>query len=375
MSSYLVLLGSLLVPAATGYAVLALLVPNPRRAATRRAATDLPAVSVLKPLCGAETRLYDNLCSLCVQTHPQFQIVCGVRDPNDPAIAIVERVRAAYPGRDIELVIDPRVHGSNLKVSNLMNLVGAARHEVLVVADSDIGVPTDYLERLADSLCEPGTGLVTCLYRGRPIAGFWPRIGSHFIDAWFIPSVRVAHWFGAKKFGFGATLALRRETLELIGGFTAVRNRLADDYWIGQLVGKVGLGTRLSEVWVTTEVSEIRLRDLWNRELRWLRTIRSLNPIGFFFTFVTCTLPVLALGLALAPSSACFFLAAVGLSCRLLIHWRRPNQDQPALRAALYAPLRDLLLLAGWAWALVGSEVQWREQVMPLQDGSVDPHS
>lgn len=367
------LLGDLLLGTAAAYAVLALIAPRPRE--VRGApVSSARGVTVLKPLCGAETHLFENLSSLCVQTLPDFQIVCGVRDPNDAAIAVVNRVRAAHPECDIELVVDPRVHGTNLKVSNLMNLVRLARHEVLVVADSDIGVPPDYLERLALTLADERIGLVTCLYRGRPVHGLWSRVGALFIDTWFLPSVRIAHWFGARTFGFGATVALRRSTLSDLGGFAALRNRLADDYWLAEGVRALGLATAISEVCVITDVSEAHLLGLWTRELRWLRTIRSLNPLGFFFTFITYTLPVVAIGLALAPSTFGVYVAALGVLARLGLHWRRPAPHLSAPGGLVLAPLRDLLLLAGWAWALVGRHVEWRDQVHALNDSSADPH-
>lgn len=366
-------LGSALVMMASAYAVLALLV---RRPGTNVGGVwkAMPAVSVLKPLCGMEEGLERNLATLCVQTHPDYQIVFGVRDPCDPAIAVVSGLRARYPRCVIDLVVDPRLHGSNFKVSNLINMLPRARHELIVVADSDISVPTDYLERVVAPLADSSVGLVTCLYQGRPLPYLWSRVGALFIDTWFVPSVRLAHAFGARSFGFGATLALRRASLVAAGGFEALRNRLADDYWLGQLVRQQGLATVVSDVCVTTDVNETRLQDLWIRELRWLRTIRSLNPPGFFFTFITYTLPAVAIGGALSPSLLNAGIASVGIFARLGLHWRRPAPGLPRPGGARYAPLRDLLLLAGWSRALLGSHVEWREQIVPLQDGSADPY-
>jgi ceramide glucosyltransferase len=365
--------GTTLLVCAALYAVLALCGRGPARRSIAPG-TVLPGVSVLKPLCGPEPRLYENLCALCVQTHPLYQIVCGVRDPNDPALAIVERVRATFPERDLDIVINPSVHGSNLKVSNLMNLLGSARHEVLVIADSDIGVPPDYLERVVAPLTDASVGLVTCPYRGVAVAGFWSRVGAQFINTWFWPSVRLARTFGARTFGFGATLALRRTTLEALGGFGVLRNRLADDYWLAQLVRQQGLDTLLSEVCVTTDIAEPSLAELWTRELRWLRTIRSLNPVGFFFTFVSYTVPLVVVGVALAPTPANLTLAAVALAARVGLNWQRPGPGLPRPGDVFFAPVRDLLLLCGWTWALLGREVEWRKQIVSLRDGSADPY-
>ncbi|WER49183.1 bacteriohopanetetrol glucosamine biosynthesis glycosyltransferase HpnI [Cupriavidus sp. WKF15] len=355
------LLGSALTCVSAGYAVAAAMLT--RRAAVR---PDLPATggevraSVLKPLCGAEPRLYDNLATLCRQSVTGYQIVCGVRDPDDPAIAVVRRLQQDFPGTDITLVIDPRVHGSNLKVSNLINLAAQARHDLLVVADSDIAVPPDYLVRVTAPLADPGVGIVTCLYRGRPVGAFWAKLGAQFIDDWFAPSVRIAHAGGSRRFAFGATIALRRDTLTQIGGFASLSDRLADDFWLGELTRQAGLRTVLSDVVVTTDVTETRLAELWTHELRWLRTIRSLNPAGFAFTFITFTWPMLVLGVALSPTPAMLAVALAGLVARCTL--------AGSLSAAVRSPLRDVLLLAGWGSALAGRQVRWRDRILPVRD-------
>jgi ceramide glucosyltransferase len=201
------------------------------------------------------------------------------------------------------------------------------------------------------------------LYRGRPAGGLWSRIGTQFIDDWFAPSVRVAHECGSHRFSFGATIALRRDVLDSVGGFAALSNRLADDYWLGELTRGSGLRTVLSDVVVSTDVTETHLCALWAHELRWLRTIRSINPLGFAFTFITFTWPMLALAAWLAPHPAVLAVALAGILARSVL--------AGSAAAALRAPLRDALLLAEWTAALVGDEVRWREQVMSVRDRPV----
>ncbi len=261
MPSALAVAGGLLTALATLYALAALLC-RPR---TRAAPPVRVPVTILKPLCGAEPRLEDNLATLCTQTHPCYQVVCGVRAPDDPAIAVVERLRRRFPALELRLVVDPRIHGSNLKVSNLINMAGAARHPWLVLADSDIAVEPDYLERVTAPLADPAVGIVTCLYRGCATGGFWTRLGALFIATWFAPSVAVASRGGSSAFGFGATIALRADVLRATGGFEALKDRLADDFWLGELTRRQGLATVLSDVVVTTDVTEERFADLWRR--------------------------------------------------------------------------------------------------------------
>lgn len=376
VDSLLYALGIALVFAATGYACVALWAVMKGSRKSQRAPRDIapprPA-SVLKPLHGAEPRLHENLRSFCVQTHTEYQLVFGVRDPEDPAIAVVERLRQEFPQRSITLAIDPRVHGANFKVSNLMNMLPHAKHDLLVLADADIYVSPDYLERVTAPLADTGVGIVTCLYYGIPEASFWSRLGRLFIDDWFAPSVKLSHAFGSTRFAFGSTIALRRDTLEWIGGFAALRDILADDFWLGELTRRAGLRTVLSDVVVGTDVGESKLKDLWTHELRWLRTIRSIAPAGFAMTFVCFTSPLLLLGLCLAPGPITACVALLGGAARVLLHFlqRRISNQAFAWHEVLLIPLRDTLLLMEWAAALAGWQVRWRGQVLHARgDGS-----
>jgi ceramide glucosyltransferase len=347
--------------------------PRPRRG------RPVAGVSVLKPLCGAEPHLFDNLATFCVQTHSRFQLVFGVSSPDDPAIAVVRRLKLAFADRDITLVVDSRVHGSNLKVSNLMNIAQRARYDLIVVADSDIAVPPDYLTRVVEPLADPQVGVVTCLYSARGVGGFWPRVGALFINEWFAPSVRVAHATGSRRFGFGATLALRRTALERIGGFDALKNCLADDYWLAELTRGLGLRTVLSPVMVTTDVIESDFTALWQREVRWLRTIRSVSPAGFAFLFVTFTTPWVLVGAALMlslhpgcceahPIAADVLTTGTlaGAVARLMLHAQSASRGRNFWRDLPLVPLRDTLLLLQWWASVLGSYVVWRGTRVPV---------
>ncbi|WP_297904935.1 bacteriohopanetetrol glucosamine biosynthesis glycosyltransferase HpnI [Metallibacterium sp.] len=326
----------------------------------------LQPVSIFKPLHGAEPRLYENLRGFCLQTHADYQLIFGVREPDDPAIAVVRRLQMEFPRLDMTLVIDARVYGANLKVSNLMNMLPHARHDWLVLADSDISVPADYLARVSAPLADPGVGVVTCLYHGIARHGLWSHIGRLFIDDWFAPSVRLAHAFGSTRFAFGSTIALRRDTLLAIGGFETLRDVLADDFWLGELTRKKQLRTVLSDLVVGTEVGETRLSSLWMHELRWLRTIRAIAPLGFAMSFVCFTTPILVLGLCIAPNLLTAGFALCGGCARVWLRfsqWRSHRGGSPWYEIALI-PLRDGLSLLEWAAALTGWRVGWHGQVL-----------
>ncbi|MGA2693457.1 MAG: bacteriohopanetetrol glucosamine biosynthesis glycosyltransferase HpnI [Opitutaceae bacterium] len=368
------LIGTGLASAAAGYACFAIfaLVRGAARAsaAALRIRTDAGCrrpVSILKPLCGDEPGLYGNLRSFCTQSYPVFQVLFGVRDPRDAAVPVVRRLQAEFPEVDIQLVIDPRVHGTNLKVSNLLNILPEARYDWLVLADSDIGVSSDYLGLVTRHLSDPDVGVVTCLYRSVPRSGLWSRLGAMFIDDWFAPSVRVSHALGSTRFAFGATIALRRQTLQAAGGFEALSDLLADDFWLGEFTRRMGMRTVLSNVVVTTDVTEGSLSALWEHELRWLRTIRSSEPVGFAFSFVTFTIPMLAVGLMLARTEVCATIAAIGAVARIVLHYlqRQRRIGRPVMLLAV----RETLLLAEWAAAHVGSRVRWRDQVLDASVG------
>ena len=347
------------------------------------------SVSVLKPLCGIEPRLYENLVTFCEQAHPCFQLLFGVSSSLDPAIGVVRRLQAAYPRCDIELVIDSRVHGSNLKVSNLINMVQRARHDVIVLADSDIAVEPDYLDTVTAPLADAETGVVTCLYRAQSVGGFWPRVGALFINEWFAPSVRVAHAGGSRRFGFGATLALRRTTLEDVGGFEALKDCLADDYWLAEHARTLGLNTVLSPVMVATDVIEPTFTTLWLREMRWLRTIRSVNPLGFAFLFITFTSPWLLTDTLLISSLTGTDVAAthpfvaptasigtvMGGMARILLHARSARYSRTFWRDLALVPLRDTLLALQWLGAVFGSYVVWRGARIPVMNRVAQPRT
>ena len=332
-----------------------------------------PPVTILKPLCGAEPETYACLKSFCEQTYGEFQLIFGVSHPEDPAVAVVTRLQKEFPHLDLTLAVERRQFGSNRKVSNLINMMGFARHDYLIISDSDVRVDGNYLANLIPPLLDPAVGVVTCCYRGVPRTGIWSLLGSMYINDWFIPSVRVAALLGYQSFAFGATIGIRRETLAKIGGFNAVANQLADDYCLGQLTRRLGLKTVLSDVEVDTIVAERTAAALIVHELRWRRTIRNLSPYGYGFSFVTLGLPVTALQLLLArgaaPAAAIFIITA------LASVWIHLNVRRPSTAASLIlVPIRDLLHFGLWIWSFATRHVQWRNNHYHVsRDGVVQP--
>ena len=373
-ASWLVGCGYTLTALAMVYTIVAWVAVRFAPRASPATPTFRPAVTVLKPLCGAESELYESLRSFCEQRYSRFQIVFGVRDAQDPAVAVVHRLQREFPGLDLELAIDATQWGSSRKVSNLMNMMPLVRHDYLVIADSDVRVAPDYLTSVVAPLGDPTVGIVTCPYRGRARPGFCSLLGSIFINEWFMPSALVAALFGSRSFAFGATIALRREVLAAIGGFAAIANQLADDYRLGELTRRLGRRTVLSEVVVETCVDERSFADLVAHELRWLRTIRTVQPAGYAFSFISFGVPTAALGCLLAAGAgATLAMLATTAAVRLMLHFAVCEARLPGWRIGAVM-LNDALGFALWCWGFTARRVQWRQvRYHVARDGSAHP--
>lgn len=327
-------------------------------------------ITVLKPLHGAEPLLEAALTTLCEQDYRSgFQIVFGVTDANDMAIPLVRALQARYPDCPMELVIDTTRHGANPKVSSLINMLPAARHDILVIADSDVHARPDYLRHLADTLERPGVGLVTTLYTGLPAFDAVANLlGATQITFGFLPGALLARALGRRDC-LGATMCLSRETLTRLGGFAVLRNHLADDQVLGRRVRALGLDVALANAVVATTVPEQTLTALWRHELRWARTIRTLEPAAFAasvlqYPICLAILTVLVSGFALwtwallAIVWAVRAVAVIGIDSAL-----RRKLDGLAFRGPLWLlPLRDLLSVAEWIASHAGRQVDWRGQ-------------
>jgi len=369
---WLSVLGTVLAALAMEYTIAAALAIRVGRAAGAWRTLTLPPATILKPLCGAEPALYEHLRSFCEQHYPSWQVVFGVRDPHDPALEVVHRLRSEFPQLDLQIAINSAQHGISSKVSNLVNMMPLARHDYIVIADSDIRVGPDYLERVIAPLLDERVGIVTCLYRGCPRPGFWSLLASIFINEWFVPSVRVLALSGSRAFAFGATIALRRATLARVGGFAVIADQLPDDYRLGELTRRVGLRTVLSEVEVETCVDEADLGELVRHQLRWLRTIRTVRPIGYALAVVSFGLPLAIIGCLLAGASAATLaMLAVTAIARLMIHSAPRNSYSLPGQLGL-AALSDMLGFVLFCWSFAGRRVHWRDaRYLIARDGTL----
>jgi ceramide glucosyltransferase len=335
----------------------------------RRAAIDTrrrPPVTILKPLCGAEPDLYEHLRSFCQQDYAEFQIVFGVQDPADPALAVVNRVVSEFPSLPVDLVISAQQHGDNYKISNLINMMTRASHDLLVIADSDTWVGPDYLAKVTAPLQDPKVGMVTCLYCDVPTPKISSRLGAMYINEWYMPSVLLARLFGFQGYASGQTMCVRRETLQAIGGLRAIVNDLADDYRLGELVRGLGLRIVLSPYLVKAQHDESNFDSLVHHELRWMHTIRILRPNSFKLLFLSFSLPLAGLGMLFAAAKTtipaiAWILFAVTLSTRLIVHFLHRFRGDGALLSDFWLlPARDILFCWVWCRSFFVSRVTWR---------------
>ena len=339
-------------------------------------AASFPPVSLFKPLKGAPADLYVHLASFCRLDYPVFQLLCGVHDRHDPAVAVVQRLQHDFPERDIVLAVNPDVIGSNYKVSTLHHLSRAATYGIFVITDSDVSVAPDYLRTIIAPLTDPAVGLSTCVYRGCATAPFPALLESLIINTSFTPAVLVASQVEPTTYAFGATMAVKRHCLEQIGGFAALADYLADDYYLGHLVTQAGYRARIMPYVVETHPGVATFGELFHHQLRWARTQRTCRPGGYFGTLVTYGTVWALLGLAAfwpSPLMRTLAFAAVGL--RLVSATVVSGtflQARLTLRALWLVPLTDVLSFLVWCVSLHGDTVRWSEYTFRIQrDGKM----
>jgi ceramide glucosyltransferase len=317
-------------------------------------------VTVLVPLCGDEEGLYARLAALCRQAYPgPTQLVFGASNPRDPAIAVVRRLTSDFPTARIDLVIDARSHGSNRKISNLVNMLERAQHGTLVFVDSDIVVGPGHLSRIVSELRRPGTGAVTCLYHGVPGKGRWAAMSSTNINLHFLPSVVLGVWLRMAEPCFGATIAIPRDVLDRIGGLQVFGGCLHDDHALGAAVRATGLRVVISSIVVGHVCLERSSRELLDTQLRRARTIRMINPVGYAGSVVTYPSALALLAIALGNLQGVPILA-VAVALRLMQCLSIERAFSLPRHNYLNLLARDVLSFGVYLTAFFGDEVVWR---------------
>ena len=324
-----------------------------------------PNVTILKPLHQCEPDLARNLETFFNQDYPgAVQIVFGVHDEKDPALKIVQTLQAKYPKADTAIVADAALYGANAKVSNLINMLPRARHDTLILSDSDIAVGPHWLTQVTAALSCPGVGIVTCLYTGEPARDghkLWSGLAAMGTSYTFLPNAVLGASLGLAAPCFGSTIALKRQTLEEVGGFAAFADQLADDYEIGRAVRAKGYTLAIPAMGVGHTAAENTARDLFRHELRWTRTIRLVNPAGHLGSIVTHGFAFALIGAAaLGFDSLSLGILAATLVTRLFLKSRIDGLFGTYAGPFWLMPVRDLLSFVLFLASLRGETVHWR---------------
>ena len=335
---------------------------------SRRAPTDLPAITVIKPLKGDEAALYENLASFCRQDYPCFQVLFCLSCADDPALTTVSRLKRDFPDVDLEVVVSASRIGYNPKVNNMANAYPFAKHDLLLMSDSDIRVEPDFLRSMAAPFEDPTVGLTTSLYQASGADGLWGLMESLSINTNFLPQAASAAAFGM-RFSMGAAMMVRRRIFDFTGGFHNLADHLADDYWLGESVRAAGWRIEIAEGCVDSipgiDDGFQHLKHL----VRWARTIRLCQPAGFYASLIAHGFSLLTLrALVCGPDAAGLLLlsgiwaakAAASRTIDARLGRRQPN------RALWLLPLSEWFAFLAWLGGSASNTVFWRGEILTV---------
>ncbi len=353
----------IILPAA-GYSILAIWCAHRYFNRTSPLPDHAPPVSILKPVKGMDAESFENFASFCRQEYPVFQIIFAVSSEEDPVLPVIHRLMEEFPHIDITLVVDERKYGPNYKVCNLMNAYPQAKHDLIIICDSDIHVRPEYLRNVCAPFADPEVGLVTSLYRSPRVQGTATALEAMGFTVEMMPNVMVAIVLEGLTFALGASMAVRREALDAIGGFAALVDYLADDYQLGNQLFRAGWRLELSPHLVESVMKEETFSHVFSRQLRWYRTMRVSRPGGYAASGITQPFPAVLLALLISGGSLPGISAALLLyavrSLNALIFSRRYLHDHLFPRWLWLLPIRDLLAFIKWGLSFFGNRVHWR---------------
>lgn len=343
------------------YCVITVIAARHYRAQQPPADAPQPPLSVLKPLAGAEDELYTNLRSFFEQDYPAFEILFAVRQPEDPAVAVVQRLKAEFPHVPADLIVTGEPPYPNAKVWSLYHMTQAARHDILVMSDSDIRVNPDFLSIVAREFADPRVGLASCPYRAAPGRGLWSRLEAIGMNTQFLGGVLSARLLEGMKFALGPTIVARKAVLAAIGGFPRLKDFLAEDFVMGKFAAEQGFGVILSSYVIEHHIGSSSLAENFEHRLRWVRSTRRSRPAGYVGELFTMPLPWAILLVILWPAmwpGATILLALRGVSAWVCAGWILG--DRVTGRFWYLLPFQDLLAFVFWLAGFSGSTIRWR---------------
>lgn len=329
-----------------------------------------PSVSLVKPVCGLEKNLHENLASACAQDYPDYEVIYALQNPSDPALPILERIRAGNPPGRVRILVDPAAAGPNGRLCNILNATREAKGDVLVYSDSDMLLEAGYLRAIVAPLADPAVGISCTLYRAHGAVNLWESLELLSLNAEFVPSMIFATVTGAALACPGASQAVRRETLEMIGGLAPMADALVEDLELGRRIVKEGLRLVIEPHVAATGVDLDGWRPWWRHQVYWDQNTRAASPVGFFFTCLVRGIPLAVLySFALLPHGA-FELELLAATIALRLGCAASSclylGDREGLRALWLLPLRDLAGAATWAASFLQRTVHWKGRTFVL---------
>jgi len=336
-----------------------------------------PPVSNLKPIRGLDPDAYENFASFCRQDYPEYELLFCVGSADDPAVPILEKLARDFPQRPIRTLIGVNGSGANDKVKKLDRLVSEARHEIVVISDSDVRVRPDYLRKVVTPLADPKVGAVTCLYLPVEEKGFVDTLQNIGMVSDFYPGILVAKQLDGVKFALGTTIATRRSVLERFGGYKAIENRPGDDLLVGRLIAEQGYEVKLLPYAISTVADYVSVRDLWQKRTRWLVVMRHMRPWGHLGLLLTQGLPWSVAAVAVHPTAAIAFSylgAYLGLRCAITwIIGIRGLKYPGVWKKMPLVVVWDALAFCIWLASFGKKSIRWRDQQYYIRNGELEP--
>lgn len=333
-------------------------------------------VTILKPLCGDEPLLATKLASFLAQDYEApIHFVFGVCDPNDPALAVVDAVQRRFPDAHCTMAINSTRHGSNNKLSNLINMAQHISHPLVIIADSDVDAPPQAVAALVHALADRRTGIASMLHVGRSDLAFWSILAAMDISYRFMPGVILGNKSKLAHPVMGPMMGLRRDVLEQIGGFEAFSDVLADDYELGRAVRSLGMNVAVCDAYVTHGCSERSLPELMRHELRWARTIYHIDPSGFAGSLIAHVLPnAIIAGFFMGWGFGALGLIAAALAARVAVKLAIDRASNSRSGSIFLLPSRDVLSYVVFWMTFFVRTVFWRgARFVVNTDGTISP--
>jgi ceramide glucosyltransferase len=336
-----------------------------------------PAVSLLKPVRGVDFGTYENFASFCTQQYADYEILFGVGDEADPAVAVIRQLISDFPQRRIRLFVGAERIGANRKVNMLARLAREAQHDILVLTDGDIRVAPNYLREVVAPLADRGVGAMTSFYRGIAEKNLGAELEAIGAASDFFAGVLMANWMEGITFGLGASIVITKEWVAKIGGFAAIADVLADDYELGHRVAKAGGKVLLSREAVWTMYPAQTARSFWQHQVRWLRTVRLCRPLSFAGLLFTHGLPWALLAALIAPvpwMGAAYLIAYLVLRLTMACTVGVWGLGDDVVRRKLWlVPFRDAIHFVVWLASFASNHIHWGGEEYIIRGGRLVP--